>query len=98
MICPINDMPYLAYLGWMLEKGGGFVFGIEGLVLSQDCSNILDNCIYILFRCIKCIWKLFVKFNRYPYLLHTANNREIGGICKGYVGEWYTGLCLRYGG
>ena len=27
-----------------------------------------------------------------------VNEREIWGICKGYVGEWYVGLCPRYGG
>ena len=23
---------------------------------------------------------------------------EIGGICKEFVGGWYVGLCLKYGG
>ena len=30
---------------------------------------------------------------------HTVHDMEIGGIgSKGYVGGWYVGLCLKYGG
>ena len=34
-------MPHLAYLGQILEKGGGFAVGIfpEGWVLSRDCHT-----------------------------------------------------------
>ena len=36
--------------------------------------------------------------NTHISLSHTVHSREIWGICKGYVGGWYVGLCLRYGG
>ena len=36
---------------------------------------------------------------KHPYLPVThCPQLEIWGICKGYVGEWYIGLCHRYGG
>ena len=57
-------MPHLAFLGWMLEKGGGFVVAIfpKGWILSQDIP-IKSNCIHIL--CVK--W-ILCKFHKYPYL------------------------------
>ena len=34
----------------------------------------------------------------YISMAHIIHDREIWGICKGYVEGWYTGLCPRYGG
>ena len=67
----------------------------EGLVLSWDCPNNT----YILFHCVMCLGKSFVNStDTLISLSHTVHNREIWGICKGYVGGCYTGLCPRYGG
>ena len=33
----------------------------------------------------------------YISMAHIIHDREIWGICKGYVEGWYTGLCPRYG-
>ena len=77
----------------MLEKGGGFVVGIfpEGLVLSWESTQIA----YILpFAVLKMSGKLFVNStDTHLFLSHTVYNREIWGICKGYVEGWYAGLC-----
>ena len=41
--------------------------------------------------------KFFVdSTDTHTYLSHTFHNREIWSICKGYVGGWYTGLCLAW--
>ena len=89
-------MPHLAYLGQMLEKGGGFVVGTfpKGLVLSRDCPNPLKLHIYSLLLCqvVKCLW--FVNStDTHISLSHTVHNREIWDTCKGR----YAGLCPRYG-
>ena len=62
-------------------------------------APINSNFICILFRCIKCLRKILCEVHRYPYisLSHTVHDREMYGICKGYVGGWYAGLCPRYG-
>ena len=71
-------LPHLAYLGQMLEKGGGYVIRIfpDGLVLSP---NPLKWHILFTFVVLKNV-----------FVSHTVHNRDIWGICKGYVVEWYT--------
>ena len=49
----------MAYLGQMLEKGGGYVVGIfpDGLVVSH---NLLKLHIYSLLLCYQCLWKIYL--------------------------------------
>ena len=50
------------------------------------------------FAMLNVFGKLFVNStNTHISLSHTVHDREIWGICKEYVGGWYTGLYLRYG-
>ena len=83
-------MSHLAYLGRMLEKGGGFVVRIflEGLVLSRDCPNPLKwhTC------CSSVVCCFWIKYPHFPVTY--CADRETWDICRGYVG----GLCPRYGG
>ena len=84
-ICKLMRLS-MAYLGHAdVGKRRGYVVGIfpDGLVLSP---NLLKY-IYSLLLSYQCLWE----FLRYPYisLSHTVHNREIWGICKRYVGEWY---------
>ena len=89
----------------MLEKRGGFAITIfpEGLVLSWDCLNqefiVMSSCpntlkSHILFRCVKCIWKILCEFHISPS--HTVHDEEIWIICKEYAVGWYTDLYPRY--
>ena len=73
------DMSVLAYLGQMLEKGGGYVIGIfpDGLVLSP---NSLKLHIYSLLLCSKCLLNNLWEFLRHTYLpaTHCAQQGDIG--------------------
>ena len=86
---PINGKPHLAYLGQILEKGGGFAVRIfpEGLVLCRDCPNLLNH-ILLSFIVLSVFGKFFVNFtDNHISLSHTVHNREVWAICEGYVGE-----------
>ena len=73
--------PTLHTWGQILEKGGGFAVRIfpEGWVLSRDCPNPLNH-IYIIFHCVKYLWKILCEFHRYPYLpvKHCAQQGGMG--------------------
>ena len=54
---PINGMPHLAYLGQMLEKGGGICCqnlprGV-GTYKLVEIVPIHSNCLYFLLHCVK---------------------------------------------
>ena len=63
---PINGMPHLAYLGQMLEKGGGFAVRIfpRGwyLVANVPIAYIFSFVVF------KHLWNIPGEFHRYQYL------------------------------
>ena len=64
---------------------------LDGLVLSPKLLKYIY--IYILFCCAINVFGKYIS-SGIPQIpispCHTLHNREIWGICKRYVGEWYT--------
>ena len=79
-------MRHQAYLGQMLEKGGGFAVGIfpEGLALCGDCPNLTEIALYLIpsLASLETFWWI-----THISLSHTVHNREICGTCRRYVGD-----------
>ena len=90
--CPQNHTGTLCAYQWYTPCTLHTWGRIEGDLPSKSSLRgwYLLGIVPIYSNCIKCLWEIVNFKDTHISLSHTVHHREIWGICKRYLGGWYT--------